>query len=170
MKLQPCPPPTELQQLTRRFDRLQRTNRILGATLIALCLGVFIAANQAGEQESDDSIQAVIRARKFQLLDKDNRVRAELAIVDENSAGLFLKDELGRMRGSLTHDDEQTALFLRDAEETIRLGAAQFAHGGGGYALHGEKSKGAAVLYFKNTGSLRFFDDEGTVTHQLPAK
>ncbi len=66
---------------------------------------------------------------------------------------------------------EQTGLFLRDAEGTVRLGAAQFAHGGGGCALHGEESKGAAVLYQKGgKGSLSFYDEAGGVTHRVPKR
>ncbi len=45
---------------------------------------------------------------------------------------------------------------------------AQFAHGGG-VALRGPDSKGAAVLYFKDQGSLRSFDSEGQVTNQVLA-
>ena len=49
-----------------------------------------------------------------------------------------------------------------------RLGAAQFAHGGGGYALHGPEMKGAAVLYLKGEGSLSMYDAEGELTDRFP--
>ena len=88
----------------------------------------------------------IVRAYGFELLDASGKVRAELAATDE-AVGLFIKDDEG----------------------TTRIGIAQFAHGGGGVALHGRDSKGAAVLYLKDTASLRFFDVEGNVTNQLLA-
>jgi len=48
------------------------------------------------------------------------------------------------------------------------IGLSQFAHGGGGLALHGENSKGASVLYHKGSGSLSFYDMEGNVKLKLP--
>ena len=45
-----------------------------------------------------------------------------------------------------------------------------FAHGGGVVALHGQDSKGAAVLYLKDEGSLRFFESEGGITNQVTAR
>ena len=89
--------------------------------------------------------------------------------LDGWAQGLFLKDEEGKDRLQLIHDQEQSALFIKDKKGTVRIGVAQFSHGGGGFALHGPDSKGAAVLYFKKSGSLRIFDDEGAVTDQLPA-
>jgi hypothetical protein len=49
-----------------------------------------------------------------------------------------------------------------------RVVAAQFAHGRGGFALHGPESKGAAVLYLKEEGSLTFHGSDGEVTARLP--
>lgn len=51
-----------------------------------------------------------------------------------------------------------------------RLGAAQFAHGGGGYALHGPGGRGAAVLYLSGDGSLTIYDAEGGVTARFPER
>jgi hypothetical protein len=36
---------------------------------------------------------------------------------------------------TLKHTADTTGLFVPDGEGVTRLGAAQFAHGGGGYAL-----------------------------------
>jgi len=77
-------------------------------------------------------------------------------------------DESGQDRLSLNHDAGGTALFIRDEGGVIRLGAAHFAHGGGGFALHGPDSRGAAVLYYDESGSLSFFDPEGNITLRLP--
>lgn len=87
-----------------------------------------------------------VRAQAFQLVDADGNVRAEL-----------------------TTNNEATGLFVHDDSGTVRIGIAHFAHGGSGVALHGPDSRGAAVLYLKGEGSLRFFDAEGNVTDQVPA-
>jgi hypothetical protein len=73
-----------------------------------------------------------------------------------------------RWRVTLRHDDDETALYLRDAAGDIRVGVAQYAHGGGGFALNRPEVKGAAVLYFKEAGSLTFYDAEGTITSRVP--
>jgi hypothetical protein len=73
-------------------------------------------------------------------------------------------------RVALLHEADTDGLFVMDAEGTTRIGVAQFSHGGGGFALHGPESKGAAVLYLKGDGSLRFFDQEGAVTNQVLAR
>lgn len=86
------------------------------------------------------------------------------------SPGLYLKDSNGVKRAALFHADDATGPYIMDADGVTRIGIAQFAHGGGGVALHGPESKGAAVLYLKDEGSLRFFDSEGVVTHQVVAQ
>lgn len=109
-----------------------------------------------------------IRARSFALVDADGRAYAELKMTDEGP-GLYLLDSGGVARVSLVHSQEETALYLRDADDQVRIGVAQFAHGGGGVALHGAAAKGAAVLYFKEGGSLTFYDSEGNVIERSPS-
>lgn len=111
----------------------------------------------------------VVRAQSLQLVSADGKVLAELAAADGNP-GLYLKDSNGVKRAALFHADDATGLYIMDADGVTRIGIAQFAHGGGGVALHGPDSKGAAVLYLKDEGSLRFFDSEGVVTHQVVAQ
>ncbi len=146
-----------------RLERLERRTRRLGAALLA-CGLLAVATALAPRPAADD----VVRARRVELVDDEGRVRAELAIDADGSAGLFVHDVDGRVRASVTHDAQQSALFLMDAEGAVRLGAAQFAHGGGGYALHGPAGRGAAVLYLKGDGSLTLYDDEGGVTARFP--
>ena len=86
----------------------------------------------------------------------------------DGATGLFIHVATGGLRLTLSHDAAQSALFIRDDEGTVRLGAAQFAHGGGGFALHGPESRGAAVMYLKGQGSLAFYDENGTVTTRVP--
>lgn len=148
--------------LELRLRRLERTNRALAMTLLVVAA---LASAAALRQEPPAE---VLRARQLQLVDERGTVRAELAVRD-GSAGLFVSAASGEERIQLMHDDEATGLFLKDATGVVRVGAAQFAHGGGGFALHGPESKGGAVLFLKNTGSLRFFDAEGKVTNSVRA-
>lgn len=144
--------------LEARVARLERANRALGAlaALVAV-LAIVVACSEP----------ATLAARSVALLDADGAVRAELALRD-GEPGLFLTDANGVERVALFHDREASGLYVRDGAGVTRIGVAQFAHGGGGVALHGPESKGAAVLYYKQAGSLRFFDADGNVLSQVP--
>ncbi len=102
--------------------------------------------------------------RRLRRLERSNRV---LGADAEGSTGLFVYDASGVARLTLTDDADQSALFINDATGTTRIGVAQFAHGGGGVALHGAESKGATVLYHKGAGSLTFYDEGGQVTAKV---
>jgi hypothetical protein len=122
-----------------RLRRLERFNRILAVGL-GLTLGAGLMAAALPHRPT-----AVVQAERFQLVDADGQVRIDLR-----------------------HTSDETGLFIMDDAGGTRLGAAQFAHGGGGFALHGPDMKGAAVLYLKGDGSLTFYDTEGQVTHRVP--
>lgn len=143
-----------------RLDRLERRQRGLLAVLGAL-VAVFAFTSARGDGD-------VLRVRRVEIVDGEGRVRAELAIDADGSAGVFLKDDQGRLRGCFVHDASQTGMFALDDGGQIRVGAAQFAHGGGGFALHGPEGKGSAVLYLKGDGSLTFFDADGGVRRRIP--
>jgi len=130
--------PTE-QSLEARIRRVERKQRRLTATLALSLMAALLAWARA--PQVPDSLQA----RRIEVVDDEGRVRIELR-----------------------HDDEETGLFVLDSEGVTRLGAAQFAHGGGGYALHGPGMKGAAVLYLKGEGTLTMYDGEGNVTSRFP--
>jgi hypothetical protein len=115
---------TTIHRLEQRVGRLERTNRILVATLTLLVVAGALSAVRVTQT------MELVQARKVQLVDDQGR---------------------------------------DDAGDT-RLGAAQFAHGGGGYALHGPKMKGAAVLYLAGEGSLSMYDPEGIRTARFPAQ
>ncbi len=146
-------------KLQTSVRRLQLWNAILLGSVIVLSTVVI------REQFAETSL---VQAQAFQLLSTEGKVLAELTAEDGNP-GLFLKDTNGVNRVALFHADDGTGLHVIDADGVTRIGIAQFAHGGGGVALHGPESRGAAVLYLKNEGSLRFFDSEGEVTNQVTA-
>ena len=115
-------------------------------------------------------IEKIVRAERLEIMGPQGEPAAILGFDDEGAAGLFINDPGGSMRVALAHDLSGSALFIRDAEGVIRVGVAQFAHGGGGVALHGPGSRGAAVLYLKDSGSLTFYDLEGNPTLSVPEK
>lgn len=141
-----------------RIARLGRAKRVLfGLAALAVLLALIAAG---GEPRA-------LSASSIGLEDADGTVRAELAL-REGNPGLFIEDASGADRVALFHDDDASGLYMRDESGVTRIGIAQFAHGGGGVALHGPESKGAAVLYFEHAGSLRFFDAGDAVLGQLP--
>lgn len=148
-----------IDALRASVRRLQRWNKLLLGAVVILALVEMAGA----EADSRD-----IRARSIELVSADGDVLAALATRDGNP-GLFLKDGNGTDRAALVHASDGTGLYISDAEGVTRIGVVQFAHGGGGLALHGPESRGAAVLYYKDEGSLRFFDADGAVTNQVAA-
>ena len=128
-----------ITRLEDRVRRLERTNRLLVVGALALVSVAWVTAER--EPEHFDEITA-------------ERVR----VVDSE----------GQTRIDLRHDAEETGMFILDGEGDTRLGAAQFAHGGGGYALHGPGGRGAAVLYLRGDGSLTIYDAEGGVVDRFP--
>lgn len=150
-----------IDRIEKRIQKLESQNRIL---VLVCVLGLSLLAVS---MTSSDNSKKTVRAQQFVLVDSTGAVRGELSMRD-GAPGFYLKDEAGTDRVVLTHEADQTALYLLDAQGDTRVGAAQFSHGGGGFALHGPEGKGAAVLYLKKSGSLRLFDEEGTVTAQFP--
>ncbi len=147
-----------IESLSRRIIRLQRFTAALFAAVVGLVAAILIAAT---------SVPATAQAQAFQLVDEFGVVHAEL-VVRDGTPGLHIRDVDGVDRISLFHAADADALFIRDGEGVTRVGVAQFAHGGGGFALHGPQSEGGAVLYYKTGGSLQFFDEEGVVTTRFP--
>lgn len=127
-------------RLEERIGRLERMNRVFVAALTILLAAILLSAVRVSQTVE------VVQARKIQLVDGQGRVRIELR-----------------------HNEEETGLFIMDEAGDTRLGAAQFAHGGGGYALHGPNMKGAAVLYLAGEGSLSIYDSLGSRTARFPA-
>lgn len=149
------------EELERRVTHLERQHRTR-LLLVAVAAWIALVPIRCAPEREE-----MLTVRGFRLVDEAGRVRAELR-TEGDAVGLYLFDDAGGERVSLSHGSEETALFLKDARGDTRVGVAQFAHGGGGFALHGEEAKGAAVLYLKQNGSLSFYDAEGELTHRVP--
>jgi len=152
--------------LERRIKKLEWWNRLLVLSMVSLSTYGFSTQVAASKGKTEE----LVRTERLEIMGKQGQPAAILGFDDQGSAGLFINDPGGSVRMALAHDPEGSALFIRDADGVIRIGVAQFAHGGGGVALHGPHSQGAAVLYFKESGSLTFYDGEGNPTTQLPEK
>lgn len=158
-----------MEELMIRVSRLERELvlwRLALAALVLILGGFALVGCFDRRLEAAESGAKTLRVEKLELVEGD-RVLADLS-VENGGPQLRLLDSNGGVRARLWHDDEATALYLNDGAGHTRVGVAQFAHGGGGFALHGEESKGAAVLYLKDAqGSLTFIDREGKVLSRV---
>ncbi|AGN11326.1 hypothetical protein [Simiduia agarivorans] len=112
-----------------------------------------------------------LRVKALHLVDDGGTPRGQLQLSAGGAPELLMLDESGEARIKLTYANGDAGLYLFDEQGTHRIGIAQFAHGGGGVALHGKNARGALVLYLKNdNASLRVFDTEGQVVDRFPAK
>jgi len=141
-------------------SRLKRAERRI------ILLGLALAVTLAGLAYTLNRPAGVLQATSVELLDANGGTVAVLGDMNGRT-GLFLVDEESVPRVSLFHAADADGLYIDDSEGATRIGVAQFAHGGGGLALHGPGSHGATVLYYKEKGSLRFFDRDGKVVREI---
>jgi hypothetical protein len=145
-----------------RLTALERRIKFLYLALFAL-VGLFVFVASTTEKAAE-----TIRCGKLEVVDSDGNLVAMVGVDNDGSRGLFVYDSSERVRLASIYDQSQTAWYALDSSGTIRVGVAQYAHGGGGVALHGPDGKGAAVLYYKAKGTLTFYDTDGKVIAQEP--
>lgn len=142
-----------------RLRRIERRGRLQALVLLLAAVALLTAAARGPR---------TLRAESFELVTPEGHVAATLELRD-GAPGFYLMDENGTQRVALFHEPQTSGLYVSDTEGVTRIGIAQFAHGGGGVALHGAQSRGAAVLYLKDEGSLRFYDADGNMTRSIRA-
>lgn len=147
--------------LEDRISRLERRNLWL-MTSVGVLSAVFLLAATM-QPDNRDTVQA----SSFEVVDSSGEVRAAIEM-REGFPAISLYDSSFGERVLITSNDFESAVFIKDSTGTTRLGMAQFAHGGGGFAAHGPESKGAAVLYLKGAGSLSFIDPDGKLVMRVP--
>lgn len=150
--------------IEKRVNRLELWNKVL---MIFLFGSVLLMTTKACVS---DTSQQTLHCEKLEVVDTDGKVIAMVGVDPDGSRGLFIYDEQERMRVFTIHDSTQSVYYAMDEAGAIRVGLAQYAHGGGGLALHGPESKGGAVVYYKNGGSISFYDREGKTTLRIPEK
>jgi len=141
-------------------NRLRRAERRIILLVLALAIALAAIAYLIYQPPG------ALRATSLELRDANGDTVAWLGDMDGRT-GLFLLDKKSVPRVSLFHAEDADGLYIDDGEGATRIGVAQFAHGGGGLALHGPGSLGATVLYYKEKGSLRFFDRDGNVVREI---
>jgi len=146
----------------RRLKRLERQNRLQ----MFVILGFLALLIYGSFPQSEDN--KIVRCQRLEVVDEHGHSIAVLGVDADGSRGLFIHDPNDRLRLAAVQDPNQSAFYIFDTTGTVRIGVAQFAHGGGGVALHGENSKGAAVLYYKDSGSLSFYNTAGKITSRIP--
>lgn len=78
-------------------------------SIIAILLGGCASSVEIGgstHHHDHDACHEVLRAQRFELVDQDGLVRAEIGIDEAGSTGVFIHDHEGRLRASLTHGEE----------------------------------------------------------------
>jgi hypothetical protein len=123
-----------LESLGERLSRVERQNRLLRAAVI-LVVAVFAAMVCMGQV----GVPEVVGARRFQMVDEQGRVRADIGMVDDNPV-----------------------LYAYDEEGEARLGLGLSMFGDPRLGLFNEKGDPCAVLSLGTSGpSLNFMDGNG---------
>jgi len=163
-----------LSALERRIATTTRFNRALLLAVGLLTSGWLAGAAgqpapapaRAGDREP--TIAEVVRAHRFEMIDQDGRVRAEIGFDEGGSGGLFLYDDRERLRTCVVHDATQSAMLMLDEGGMIRLGAQHAEHGRSVLAMHSRGSESATILSHRGGGALSFYADGRLVRRVQP--
>lgn len=163
----------ESGHLEDRIARLEITNRRSARLTAGFCIVGLVAlgslfGSRGAAARTEPADRDEISATRFSLVSDSGLLLASLYLTAEGEPRLEFYDAGGIPRLSLEHGSAGTALYLRDGSGTTRIGAAQFPHGGGGFAIHGEESEGATVLYMSDGhGRLSFYSRDGRVIEEV---
>jgi hypothetical protein len=173
-----------VEKVEMELARAKRHNRLLLAGVLLGVVLLALGATTPGAASRED----VVKARKFMLVDVNDKTRALLA-VDEKGVMLGLLDENGKPRVCLTVDKEGPQLTLRDENNKPRAALLLFDIGSGltlddgngetCVMLHAGKDEALLSLYDKNGKGLltvdkkdgpkmRLADENGKVVWQAP--
>ena len=83
----------------------------------------------------------IIRARSFELVDKDGKLRAGLGLSDYGGPSLFLYDKNGKNRAGLGLADGVPILMIRDKDGKTRAGLGLSDDGGPRLELYDKDEK-----------------------------
>lgn len=143
-----------IEKMEMELARAKHRNRLMLAGVM-LTFVLLTAAMTAGVASRED----VVRAKRFVVVDVNDKPRASLA-VDSDGTKLTLFDKNGKVRVCLgVIEDGPPALFLYDENEKNRVGLG-IIEDGPGLVLSDERGNVRASLGVgKNAQELRFFND-----------
>ncbi len=134
----------------------------------ALFVSGLVVALSVGNEEKHRVSDDVVRAKRFELIDKKGRVRIEMRM-DNDDPVLSFKDVNGRDRVIVFQRADATGMYIKDISGDNRVGLAQFPHGGG-LAMHGENGKGSAVYVLMNDKArLDIYNQKGKLSDRWPS-
>jgi hypothetical protein len=150
-----------LFSLEERLGDLQRSNRRLRITIVALALvgGALITMAQASPNSSE-----IVEARQFVLRDASGNVRAVLGSTPEGAVGLNLDDATGRMRVTLDVDYAGSPgldLFDQSGKRRALISLGQHGEPGAGLYDAQEKLRTSLDIPSTNTPGLAFYHEDG---------
>lgn len=154
-----------MDALAARVERLERQNRWLTSALLIVAVGAALLVTLAAV--APPSIQDVVKAKSFAVVDDEGNVRAELGFSADGSHGLVLRDADGSERATLAVSTKGSAqgLSLRDPEGKTRALLAVSPDGFAGVRLFGAadaKSFAGITVSPHGTGlGLAYLDAEG---------
>lgn len=136
-----------------RLEKLERTTRRyrlvlagLGIAVLA-CAVIWVVTGTAGSTQAQRPVEAgkVIRANAFVLEDENGKVRATLT-GDEDGPVLWLQDEKTKVRAMLIMPEGELALCLTNEQGEVRVGLG----------------------VSKDRGWLNLYDEKGKVIWRAP--
>ena len=97
-------------------------NALLVLATIALLSGCGGGSDEAEVQSDEAQVQSVVKAERFEVVDKDGNVRAFLTTLEDGRPTLNLLDEKGESRAwLLLSNDGSPRLVLMDAPLLVRM-------------------------------------------------
>ena len=105
-----------MAELERRVEALERENRrwkrFVFAAVLAGCVGPLLMGQA---KEHDKGTEEVVRARRFEAVDAEGKLRATLAVAADGAPALRLNGPDGKTRAELrVTENGWAALVLRD--------------------------------------------------------
>ncbi len=163
----------EMEAVTQRLCRLERQIRrwkVLGIAAAAV-LGLTVVMGAAGNK--DKEVAEEIRARRFYVVDRDNKIRVAIAVVVrdgvERGVGLALYDANGKRRASIGLSRDGSNVLLKDTEGRTRAALVVLPNGRPGLALYDESFRPrAAMVAFRDGPVIRLRDANGNPIWTVP--
>ncbi len=138
--------------------------------VVALCVVVTVAAVAYAAGKATGEVPEVIRAKRFELVDADGRVRAALGL-GRGQPVLAFADTGGKARVLLALSDDGTpGLGLADGDGEVRAVLRVRGDGSPSLELREEHEQTRATLEVSGDGDamLRLFDKDGEAIWSAP--